>query len=68
MLKEWIIGEWYLAVRCKNCDTEFAFQKDSEEFDPGWVISKTEFVLTCPECRVSEAYGAGDVLTVQAKG
>jgi hypothetical protein len=67
MLDEWIIGEWYLSVKCKECGTEFPFQRDKEAFDPKWA-SKDEFVLVCPDCRKSSSYEVNDILTVQARG
>jgi len=67
MLLEWVTGRWYLAVTCHRCGWQFAFQRDSDKFDPVWVISEIEFVLTCPDCRSSQPYRAKDIRTVQAK-
>jgi hypothetical protein len=68
MLDEWIIGEWYLSVKCKECQSEFAFQRKTDPFDPKWAISKDEFVLVCPDCRKASPYEVKDILTVQARG
>jgi len=62
-----VTGRWYLAVKCHSCRWQFVFQRESDKFDPVWVISETEFVLTFPECHFSSPYKAEDILTVQAK-
>jgi len=67
MLPEWIESRWYLAVKCHRCGWQFAFQRESDKFDPVWVISKTEFVLTCPDCHFSNPYKVEDIRTVKAK-
>ena len=50
MLDEWIIGEWYLAVRCRNCGIQFAFQRDDETPESAYFTNSNEIVLTCLAC------------------
>ncbi len=64
---EWRIGEWYLAVRCRNCGVEFPFQRDDETDEATYFTDRGEIVLTCPDCSYPLPYTAEEIERVQAK-
>lgn len=39
-------GESYLAVRCPDCDAQFAFMREPEA-----PIPQATFLLVCPNCQ-----------------
>ena len=67
MLEEWIEGEWYLAVTCRNCGWQFAFEREDQSDDTAYFTDSGEIVLTCPECYFPLAYSGYEVVRVQAR-
>ncbi len=67
MFFEWIIGDWYLAVRCRNCGALFPFQRDGETPESAYFTDSNQIVLTCPDCSYPLAYTAEEIERVQAK-
>jgi nitrate/TMAO reductase-like tetraheme cytochrome c subunit len=66
-LLEWIQGEWYLAVRCRSCDVQFAFLRDGETNDTAYFTDLNTIVLTCPDCYIPNAYCGEQVERFQAR-
>lgn len=64
---EWKPGDWYLAVRCKACHVEFAFQRDGETSEALYFTDSGRIVLTCPDCHFPLAYSGEQVERFQAK-
>ncbi len=66
-MDEWIAGRWYLAVTCRNCGVEFAFQRDGEIDDSQYFTDSGRIVVTCPRLcsphrlqrRTDQAHSAG---------
>ncbi len=67
MLLEWIIGDWYLAVRCRNCGIEFPFQRDDETPESTYFTDSNQIALTCPDCYYPLPYAAEEIKRVQAQ-
>jgi len=55
-MREWLTGEWYLAVNCRHCGIEFPFQRDGETDEEAYFTDSNEIVLTCPDCSYPLAY------------
>jgi len=66
-MHDWQIGNWYLAVNCRNCGIEFPFQRDDETPESTYFTDNNQIVLTCPECSYPLPYEAEEIKRVQAR-
>jgi RNase P subunit RPR2 len=67
LLCEWETGQWYLAVTCRNCNSQFAFMREDQPDRSLYLTDGAEMVLTCPECYFPLAYNGSEVVRVQAQ-
>jgi len=63
---EWRTGEWYFAVRCRNCGVEFPFSRE-EELIETYSTDTAKLVLVCPDCRFPMDYSGEQIKRVQAE-
>ena len=53
-------GQHYLAVRCHECDAQFAFLHEPES-----PFTSATFLLVCPICHEQYEYGSKDTVRVE---
>ena len=61
-----IEGEWYFAVRCRNCDVQFAFKEEGEIDEGAYFTNSAKVVLTCIDCQIPLAYSGEEIVRVRA--
>ena len=66
-LRELVEGEWYFAVRCRNCGIQFAFQQEGETDEDTYLTDSAAMVLTCPDCHIPLAYLGEQIERVQGR-
>jgi nitrate/TMAO reductase-like tetraheme cytochrome c subunit len=67
MMANWKLGEYYLAVRCKACGIQFAFQREGETDETIHFTDRGDIVLTCPDCHFPLAYSGEHVERIKAQ-
>jgi hypothetical protein len=66
-LTTWIVGEWYLTVRCRSCGVEFAFLREADTDETAYLTDSNKIVLTCPDCHIPLAYSGEEIKRIQAQ-
>ena len=57
---EWIVGQWYLAVRCHICGWQFAFAPAIDR------VPENPIELTCIDCKRPAHYSPDEIVRIQA--
>jgi predicted nucleic-acid-binding Zn-ribbon protein len=64
---DWVLGDWYLAVRCRACGTEFPFSREDHVSQGFYFTDSNQIVLTCMECKYALPYTAEQIIRVRAQ-
>jgi hypothetical protein len=60
-LLEWVVGEWYMAVKCHHCGWQFGFARADAE------LPKCPIEITCIECERTDYYCPKEFVEVQGR-